>query len=147
MLLLSTRSLQGYGLHKIFLLTKQSGYDGVDLVIDPECYDTMDAHYLDSLMTETGVQIRSITAPERRMTQKKVDQILRLAADLGVSIVHFSPPHRLDRDKGWFGEYLTTMQAKYLNLKISIQNAPPKTWLFVVAEYGDARPETVKKIT
>jgi hypothetical protein len=26
-------------------------------------------------------------------------------------------------------------------------NAPPKTWLFVISEYGDARPETIKKIT
>jgi len=26
-------------------------------------------------------------------------------------------------------------------------NAPPKTWLFIISEYGDARPETIKKIT
>jgi hypothetical protein len=30
---------------------------------------------------------------------------------------------------------------------INIVNAPPKTWLFIISEYGDARPETIKKIT
>jgi hypothetical protein len=36
---------------------------------------------------------------------------------------------------------------KYPNIVINIINAPPKTWLFVISEYGDARPETIKKIT
>jgi hypothetical protein len=26
-------------------------------------------------------------------------------------------------------------------------NAPPKTWLFIISAYGDARPETIKKMT
>ncbi len=37
--------------------------------------------------------------------------------------------------------------AKYPSVTINIINAPPKTWLFVIAEYGDARPETIKKVT
>ena len=36
---------------------------------------------------------------------------------------------------------------KHPNIIINIVNAPPKTWLFVISEYGDARPETIKKIT
>lgn len=36
---------------------------------------------------------------------------------------------------------------KHPNVTINIVNAPPKTWLFVIAEYADARPETIKKIT
>lgn len=39
------------------------------------------------------------------------------------------------------------MQSKYQDISINIINAPPKTWLFVIAEYGDARPETIKKMT
>ena len=37
--------------------------------------------------------------------------------------------------------------SKHPNMTINIINAPPKTWLFVIAEYADARPETIKKIT
>lgn len=39
------------------------------------------------------------------------------------------------------------MAHKYPNIVINIINAPPKTWLFIISEYGDARPETIKKIT
>jgi hypothetical protein len=53
-------------------------------------------------MKEGGVKIMSITASERKMNQKQVDMILRLAEELGVKLVNFYPPHRLDRDKEWF---------------------------------------------
>lgn len=36
---------------------------------------------------------------------------------------------------------------KYPKITINIVNAPPKTWLFVISEYGNARPEMIKKIT
>lgn len=61
--------------------------------------------------------------------------------------MNIHPPHRLDKEKGWFGDSLKTLQAKYPNIIINIVNAPPKTWLFLISEYGDARPETIKKIT
>jgi sugar phosphate isomerase/epimerase len=147
MLLLSTASLQGYGLHKIFLLAKEAGYEGIDLSIDFEEYDTTNASYIDSLIQMTGVPIISITAPERKFTRKQFEIILHLASDLGVTIVNVHPPHRLDREKDWFGEHLQMITQKYPSLTINIINAPPKTWLFVISEYGDARPETIKKIT
>lgn len=89
----------------------------------------------------------SISAPERRLTKKHFDQILILASDLGVSIVNIHPPHRLDKEKDWFGDYIKIVAKKYPTITINIINAPPKTWLFVISEYGDARPETIKKIT
>ncbi len=147
MLLVSTSSLSGYGLHKIFSLVKQSSYDGIDLVVDPENYDTFDAKYIRLLSEYSGVKVWSISAPERKMNKKQVDTILRLAEDLGVTLVNFHPPHRIDRDKEWFGEYLELMTKNHPEITISIVNAPPKTWLFIISEYGDARPETIKKIT
>ncbi len=84
MLLLSTQSLAGYGLHKIFLLAKNAEYDGLDLSIDFENYDTIDATYIDSLIQSTGISVFSLTAPERKLTKKHFDQILALASDLGI---------------------------------------------------------------
>jgi hypothetical protein len=110
-------------------------------------YDSYDSEYLDSLMELTDIRIMSITAPERKITKKQCDMILMLAQTLGVETVSFHPPHRLDKDREWFGEYLQTLVAKYPSITINIVNAPPKTWLFVISEYGDARPETIKKIT
>lgn len=147
MLLLSTSSLTGYGLHKIFLLAKSAVYDGIDLSVDFDLYDTCDAGYLKTLIQEVGIDIVSISAPERRLTRKQFDQVLSLAEDLSVKMVNIHPPHRLDREKDWFWDYIKTVAEKYPHITINIINAPPKTWLFVISEYGDARPETIKKIT
>lgn len=147
MLLLSTSSLAGYWLHKILLLAKEAHYDGIDLSVDFDSYDTCDAGYIDSLVSLTGMSVLSISAPERRLTKKQFDQVLILASDLSVSVVNIHPPHRLDKEKDWFGDYLKIVSHKYPNITINIINAPPKTWLFVISEYGDARPETIKKIT
>ena len=147
MYLLSTSSLAGYGLHRIFSLAKQAEFDGIDMSIDFDAYDSYDAAYIDSLITSTDLPVVSITAPERRLNRKQCDQILSLADDLGVQVVNLHPPHRLDREKDWFGEYLQVVAKKYPNIVINIINAPPKTWLYIISEYGDARPETIKKIT
>ncbi len=147
MFLLSTSSLNGYGLHRIFLLAKQGGFEGIDLSVDFNQFDTFDANYIDSLIQSTEISIQSITAPERKLNKKQCDQLLTLADDLGIKIVNLHPPHRLDRERDWFGEYLQIVALKYPKITINIINAPPKTWLFVISEYGDARPETIKKIT
>ncbi len=147
MFLLSTSSLAGYGLHRIFALAKQGGYDGIDLTVDFDAYDTYDANYIKTLIQSTDLQVVSITAPARRLTKKQCDAVVTLADSLWVNIVNLHPPHRLDREKDWFGEYLQLVARKYPNITINIVNAPPKTWLFVISEYRDARPETIKKIT
>ena len=147
MLLLSTSSLAGYWLHRIFDFAKKANYDWVDLCIDFDMYDTCDASYIDSLRKNIDIPVVSITAPERKLTKKQFDQILQIADDLSVKTVNVHPPHRLDKEKDWFGEYLKTVTKKYDTIIINIVNAPPKTWLFIIAEYGDARPETIKKIT
>ncbi len=147
MFLLSTSSLAWYGLHRIFTLAKHGWFQGIDLSIDFEQFDTFDGNYISELVKEHGLQIISITAPERKLNKVQFDQILMLADDLGVQIVNIHPPHRLDRERDWFWEYLQTITQKYPNIVINIINAPPKTWLFVISEYGDARPETIKKIT
>jgi sugar phosphate isomerase/epimerase len=147
MFLLSTSSLSGYGLHRIFQLAKQGWFEGIDLSVDFNLFDSYDAVYIDSLIHSVGINIISITAPERKLNKKQCDQLLMLADNLGVNVVNLHPPHRLDKERDWFGEYLQVVANKYPNIVINIINAPPKTWLFIISEYGDARPETIKKIT
>jgi sugar phosphate isomerase/epimerase len=147
-MLLSTHSLEWYGLDKIFALAKKSGCSGIDLSIDFNAYDSTDPLYITELMKRHAIEVISITAPSRKVTRKQVSDIMMIAEALGVKIVNFTPPHRSDRDKEWFmGENLKTIDAKYPNITINIVNAPPKTWLFIISEYGDARPETIKKMT
>ncbi len=147
MLLLSTSSLSGYWLHRIFSFAKKAKYDGIDLSVDFENFDTFESAYIQSLSEESWVAIVSLTAPEKKLSKKQFDQILVLARDLDIKTVNVHPPHRLEKEKDWFWEYLSVVSQKYPNITINIINAPPKTWLFIISEYGDARPETIKKIT
>ena len=147
MFLLSTSSLEGYGLHKIFYFAQQSEYSGIDLCVDFSVFDTFDAKYLQELSENFGVKIMSITFPDRKVSTTQVEFILQMAEEIGVKMVNIHPPHRSEKEKDWFGEHLKLLQEKYPKILINIVNAPPKTWMFIIAEYGDARPETIKKMT
>jgi sugar phosphate isomerase/epimerase len=147
MFILSTSSLSGYGLHRIFDFAKKSGYVGLDISLSTENYDTTNPQYIQSLVDMYSLPVHSITAYERRLDRKIVDATLDLADALHVNLVGFYAPHRTDRDKTWYTEYLPIAVAKYPHIRIMCINAPPKTFLLVISEYGDARPEIIKKIT
>ncbi|HRI35927.1 MAG TPA: hypothetical protein PK765_02410 [bacterium] len=51
-MLLSTSSLAGHGLHKIFSLAKRADIEGVNLDINPRLFDTLDAKYIGALIEE-----------------------------------------------------------------------------------------------
>lgn len=147
MFLLSTSSLTGYGLHKIFLLAEKAGYDGIDLTVDFSLHDTYNAEYIKQLIQITNIPILSVSAPQKKLTKKQLEITMGLARELNVKMVNVHPPHRLEKEKDWFGPYLKMLQNKHHDINVNIINAPPKTWLFFIAEYGDARPDTIKKMT
>lgn len=147
MFLLSTSSLRGYGLHKIFSFARDAHYDGICLDLNPLDFDTENAEYIATLSKEFGIPIVSITAYERRITHKTVDRIVEMAKILGSKLVNFYPPHRLDKDGEWFSEYLPKIQQRHKNLDITVINVEPKTFFFLIPEYKDATLPILKKIT
>lgn len=147
MLLLSTSSLHGYGLHKIFSLARDAHYDGICLDLNPLDFDTENTSYIALLSKEFNMPVVSITAYERRMTPKVVDRIIEMADALESKTISFYPPHRLDKDGDWFSEYLPKIQQRHKKLNIAIINVEPKTFLFVIPEYRDATLPLIKKIT
>lgn len=147
MFLLSTSSLRGYGLHKIFSFARDAHYDGVCLDLNPLDYDTENTSYVATLSKEFNMPVVSITAYERRMTPKIVDQIIETAKILGSKTVNFCPPHRLDKEGEWFSEYLPKVQTRNKNIDITVINVEPKTFLFLIPEYKDATLPLIKKIT
>ncbi len=146
-MLISTRSLTGYGLDKIFAIAKEAWCTGIDLSVDFSNYDSIDSLYLQELSSRYDIPIISVTAPSRRINKKRASEVVMLAESLAVKHVNFTPPHRSDSDKEWFNTWLKDLTTEFQNVMVNIVNAPPKTWLFVVSEYGDARPETIKKLT
>lgn len=147
MFLLSTSSLRGYGLHKIFSFARESHYDGICLDLNPLDFDTENTAYITTLSKEFGIPVVSITAYERRMTPIIVDKIIEMANILGSKIINFYPPHRLDKNGEWFSEYLPKIQQRHKNLDITVINIEPKTFLFLIPEYKDATLPLIKKIT
>lgn len=147
MLLVSTSSFRGYGLHKIFEIVAQSEYDGVDIVLSATDFDTLDAGYLNHLSEITGVKIGSITAYERKMDAKTLDEIVEIAIQLKVPLINIYPPHRLDKDGAWFNDVLPDCKKRHPSIQFAVINVEPKTFLFFIPEYKDATLTSIKKLT
>ncbi len=145
-LLLSTSSLTGYGLHRIFSFAKEAGYTGLDLALGNINYDLWDEDYIKSLSDEFKLPVLSITAPSKGMSIKKVDKIVTIAKNLDVQVITFSPPHLTDKDPKWFAQYLPKVK-RDTHLSIAIQNVEPKFLFFIIPEYKNSTLTEIKKIT
>ena len=61
MLLLSSFSLTGYGLHRVFCFARDAGYSGIDITITKGNFDVLDAQYMQSLCKAFDMKIYSIS--------------------------------------------------------------------------------------
>jgi sugar phosphate isomerase/epimerase len=145
-LLLSTSSLKGYGIHKIFQIAQKSWYAWIDLVLSKEEKDYWDTEYILSLSKECMIPVLSVTAPEKGVNEDMIDTIVLLAQKLGSQVITFSPPHISDKKNSWFRDYLPKIK-KETKLSIAIQNVEAKFWLFVIPEYKNATFAQIKNIT
>ena len=62
MITLSSDSLKGYGLNRIFKIVKDAGFDGLDLFVDPRDFDTQDADYVKELIDQYDLPVLAIQA-------------------------------------------------------------------------------------
>lgn len=147
MLLISTSSLKGYWLHKIFKIAKKSGYDWINLDLISWDFDSEDTEYIKELSDDFEVKVLSITAYERKMDIKTVDILIKMAQTLWAKVINFYPPHRADKDTTRFSSYLWQISSKISDIDFNIINVESKTFLFFIPEYKDATLTTIKKIT
>ncbi|MDA9129254.1 hypothetical protein N9J72_02135 [Candidatus Gracilibacteria bacterium] len=146
MLLLSTSSLTGYGLHRMFAFAKNAGYTGLDISLDMLNFDLWDEQYILELTKAFKLPIISLTAPSKGMSREKFDKIILIAETLKVQMITVSPPHLTDKDTGWFGSPLAKLK-KNLHMSICIQNVEPKFLFFVIPEYRNATLRHIKTVT
>ncbi len=145
-ILLSTISLSGYGIHRIFMFAKKAGFDGIDLWLSKFNLDVWDEDYIKELSDHFWVPILSVTAPSKGLNEKKVDKIIKIATKLEAQVVNFSPPHFSDTNTTWYTNYLSRVK-KNTHLGISIKNVEPKFLFFIIPEYKNASLLEIKKIT
>lgn len=123
MFLLSTDSLRGYGLNRIFIFAKEAGFEGIEIAMNMREYDTQNAEYLDTLQKETGLPIRAVKIFSGS-TVKQTEMALELAHKVQAKVVVIEPPRFFDfKYKEWMRKQVPMLRKKY-GLKIALMNGP-----------------------
>lgn len=133
MLTLSSDSLKGYGLNRIFQMVKAAGYGGVDLAIDPKNFDTQNAQYVKSLSESTGVPVVAIQTPQTA-NPHKIQEAVQMAKTLGTRVITVQPPKIFDfKYIQWLKNEIPKIRQKE-NISIALENAPSETFLGIIPE-------------
>ncbi|EKD48160.1 MAG: xylose isomerase-like protein TIM barrel [uncultured bacterium] len=130
---ISTDSLMGYGLNRIFEFAKEIGFDGIDLMLDKKNLDSLDADYVSKLSTETGLPILAIQTSDNAK-KKDVEEAVKMAKTLGAKVIIVQPPKILDRKYAdWLKQEVPNIR-KIENISIALENAQNKLWLGFIPE-------------
>lgn len=144
MILLSTDSLRGYGLNRIFEITKEAGYDGIDLSADFGQFDTVNAEYIKRLIKETGVPVHAVSAP-KELSPKHIQEIVHLAKEISAKVVVLQPPKILDfKLASWLKKEIPRLREKEF-MSIALENAPAGTFLGFIPEHAMSNAQDLKE--
>lgn len=144
MLVLSTDSLKGYGLNRIFNLIKLAGYAGVDLAIDPKNFDTQNTEYVKSLSDQYDLPISAIQTPPNA-NPHKIQEAVTMAKDLNCKIIVIQPPRLFDfKYIQWLKNEIPKIRQKE-NISIALENAPSDTFLGIIPEHAMGNIIEMKK--
>ncbi len=143
-LVLSTESLKGYGINRIFRFAKEAGFDGIDLAMENGDYDTLDADYIKELSNATNMPVVSIQTP-KTTSKTKIEEAVRMAKKLGTRVVVIQPPKLLDvKLAKWLKTQIPKIRQKE-NISIALENASSKTMLGFIPEHSMANISDLKK--
>ena len=143
-LTLSTETLKGYGLNRIFQFAKEAGFDGIDLAMDTSEYDTLNADYIKQLIEATGLPIVSIQTP-KKTSKTKIQQAVKMAQVLGTKIIVIQPPKLFDvKMTKWLTTEIPKIRQKE-SISIAMENASSKTMLGFIPEHGMNTVADLKK--
>jgi sugar phosphate isomerase/epimerase len=144
MLVLSSDSLRGYGLNRIFNFVKQAGYSGVDLAIDFKNFDTQNTEYVKLLSDQYQIPVVAIQVPQIS-SAKKIQDVVKMAKLLGCRIVVIQPPKIFDfKYIQWLKNEIPKIRQKE-NISIALENAPSETFLGIIPEHAMGNINEMKK--
>lgn len=144
MILLSTDSLRGYGLNRIFELTKAAGYDGIDLTVDFGQFDTSNAEYIKKLITEYNLPVHAVSSP-KEISPKHIQEVVAMAKAIGAKVVILQPPKILDfKLASWLKKEIPRLREKEF-MSIALENAPAGTFLGFIPENAMSSANDLKE--
>lgn len=131
MTLLSIGSLRFFGLDRVFLIAKDLGFDGVEVIVDDR-WDSADPGYLRTLSARYGLPISSLHSPFSFIETpawgtdpvERMRRSVTLAEELGseILVIHLSF-FAEDRYARWVRDELPRWQEK-TGVKLAIENMP-----------------------
>jgi len=128
MIILHTSSLGKYGLNRIFDFAKKAGYDGIEIYVDKNNYDSQNAEYIKKLCNEYGLPIAALHVPTDG-SEKSVEHVVEMAAYLNCPVVVITPPKLLDfKFANWLKKQIPELRKKK-HVQITMVNAPGETFL------------------
>jgi len=144
MIILTTESLRGYGLNRIFEFAKKAGYDGIDLSINFGQFDSYNADYINQLVKEYEIPVHAVSAPNQVAT-KRVKEIVEMTKKIGAKVLVLQPPKLLDfKLASWLKTEIPKLREKEF-LSIALENAPAGTFLGFIPEHAMANAQELKK--
>jgi len=144
MLTLSTASLKGYGLNRVFQFAKKAGYDAIDLDIINNQYDTHNAEYINELIEAHDIKVHSVSAP-RNTTIKKIEELTKFTKEIGAKVLIIQPPKILDfKTTNWIQNEIPKIREKE-NISIALENAPAGTILGIFSKHAISNNQDLKK--
>lgn len=144
MIVLSTDSLKGYGLNRIFELTKTAGYDAIDLAVDFSQFDTFNTQYIKKLIQEYGIPVHAVSTPIE-IAQKRITEVVKMAKEIGAKAVVLQPPKILDfKMASWMRKEIPKLREKEF-ISIALENAPAGTFLGIIPEHAMANSQDLKE--
>jgi len=143
-LALSTESLKGYGLHRIFRFAKEAGFDGVGLAMVNGDFDSLDTDYIKEISEKEGMPVLSIQTPAKT-SKAKIEEAIIMAKTLGTRIIVIQPPKIFDRTiSKWLKNEIPKIRQKE-NISIALENASTKTMLGFIPEHAMASISDLKR--
>jgi sugar phosphate isomerase/epimerase len=134
MLALSTDSLRGYGLNRIFEFVKNSGYNGIDLYIEEKNYDTQNAEYVKKLSNQYNLPVVALQLPDP--TPKRLEKTIEFAKTTQTKVIIIQPPKILNFGQiSWLKKQVPKIRAKE-NISIALENAPADLILGIIPKHA-----------
>lgn len=120
-ILLSTDTLSGYGLDLIFQLTKEAGFDGIDLATRKN-FDARNINYVKKLSAKHELPIK-IVQVSSSINEKEINKALDLCYETKADTISINPPKIFNmKSYNFLLDNLPRLRKENKNIRFSIIN-------------------------
>jgi sugar phosphate isomerase/epimerase len=144
MIILHSSSLHKYGLNRIFEFIKEAEYDGIEIEVDKNDFDSQNAEYIKKLSEQYNVPISALYVSANG-GEKTAEHAIEMAVYLKCPLVVLTPPKLTDfKFRNWLTKEVPILRKKK-NIQIALANAGGKTFLGFLPERALNSPNELKK--